>query len=277
MNVYIAEFVGTALLVLLGDAVIANVVLSKTKGSGGGGGGVDRHHLRLGHGSVRRRAVRGQHLAARTSTRQCLSRWPAAGKFEWDLVPGYITAQMLGGIFGAILMWMFYHPHFAATQDADAKLGVFCNAPTYRNMPWALFCEIVGTFVLVFAVMAIQKGKIEPAIAGTATSMTFELTSHCAMARWIHRARHRPVSRRNDRLRDQPGPRPRSAHRARHPARRRQARQRLGLRMGSRHRADPRRPACRVCVSADEPAAGLMIHRRQPHSGQPALTSRRRS
>lgn len=183
MNVYVAEFVGTALLVLLGDAVVANIVLARTKGSGGGGGGA-WIVITLGWAMAVFVAVlcvadiSGAHINPAVSIALA-----SAGKFEWNLVPGYITAQMLGGIFGAVVMWMFYHPHFAATSDPDAKLAVFCCAPTYRNMPWALFCEIVGTFVLVFAVMAMaaHPGKIDAAIAGMAPSMTLQLTSQSAL------------------------------------------------------------------------------------------------
>jgi glycerol uptake facilitator protein len=173
MNAYIAEFVGTALLVLLGDAVVANVVLNRTKGSTGGGGGA-WIVITVGWAMAVFIAVlcvaafSGAHINPAVSIAMA-----SAGKFDANLLPGYIGAQMLGALVGGIVMWMFYHPHFADTADPDAKLAVFCCAPTHRNMPWAVFCEMVGTFVLVFGVLAISAhpGKIEP-IGSVATTLT---------------------------------------------------------------------------------------------------------
>jgi glycerol uptake facilitator protein len=173
MHAYVAEFVGTGLLVLLGDAVVANVVLARTKGSGGGGGGA-WIVITVGWAMAVFIAVlcvsafSGAHLNPAVSIALA-----SAGKFDPTLLSGYIAAQVFGAITGGILMWMFYHPHFAATDDQDAKLAVFCCAPTHRTMLWAVFCEVVGTFVLVFAVMAISAhpGKIEP-VGSVATTLT---------------------------------------------------------------------------------------------------------
>jgi glycerol uptake facilitator protein len=181
MNVYIAEFVGTALLVLLGDAVVANVVLSKTKGNGGGGGGA-WIVITVGWAMAVFIAVlcvadiSGAHINPAVTLAAA-----SAGLFEWRLVPGYIGAQMLGGVVGGVLMYLFYRPHFADTADPNAKLGVFCCAPTHRNMLWATFCEIVGTFVLVFAVMAIQPGQIKPTVGGAGIDMLFTMKSMGAL------------------------------------------------------------------------------------------------
>jgi glycerol uptake facilitator protein len=80
-----------------------------------------------------------------------------AKKFEWDLVPGYIGAQLIGAIVGAILVFLFYGDHYEASDDGDAKLATFATGPAIRNPLRNLFCEAVGTFVLVFAVlMAVQ-------------------------------------------------------------------------------------------------------------------------
>lgn len=154
---YIAEFIGVALLILLGNGVVANVVLAKTKGHGGGGGGA---WIVITFGWAMAVFVAVACVAGLSSTVHLnpavsiAMAW--AGKFDQDLVPGYITAQMLGGICGSFLVFGFYRPHFADTADADAKLAVFCNAPQYRRLGWAMFCEIVGTFVLIFAVLAMQ-------------------------------------------------------------------------------------------------------------------------
>jgi len=182
MHAYVAEFVGTGLLVALGDAVVANVVLAKTKGHGGGGGGA-WVVITLGWamavftGVLCVANISGAHINPAVTLALAV-----AGKFQWSLVGGYIAAQMLGGIVGGIVMWFFYRPHFDDTADPNDKLGVFCCAPQYRDMVWATFCEIFGTFVLVFAVMSIQPGKIEPQIAGLGGSMTLESASQTALA-----------------------------------------------------------------------------------------------
>jgi glycerol uptake facilitator protein len=75
-----------------------------------------------------------------------------AGSFPWAEVPGYIAAQLAGGVLGAILVWLFYHQHYRVTDDADVKLATFCTAPSIRSLPANFFCEAVGTFMLVFPI-----------------------------------------------------------------------------------------------------------------------------
>lgn len=171
MNIaYIAEFVGTALLVLMGDSVVANVNLARTKGHGSGliviafGWGMGLFVAVLCVA-----AYSGAHLNPAISIAAAV-----AGKFEWNLVGGYVVAQMLGGIVGGILVYAFYRPHFADTADPDVKLGVFCCAPQYRNMGWAIFCEIVGTFVLAFAIMSMKAHPAELTHGGV-VSTSFKL------------------------------------------------------------------------------------------------------
>ena len=77
------------------------------------------------------------------------------GGMSWGLVPGYIIAQMLGGFAGAVLVWMFFKDHYDATPDGDTKLGTFCTIPAIRNKGRNLLSEIVGTFVLLFCILAI--------------------------------------------------------------------------------------------------------------------------
>ena len=92
----------------------------------------------------------------------------AAGRFEWALVPGFVTAQLLGGMLGAALVYLFYRDHYHATKDADAKLGTFCTGPAIRNLPLNFVCEVIGTFVLVFAVlMAVEPTLSYKDAAGT--------------------------------------------------------------------------------------------------------------
>ena len=149
MGPFAAELVGTAMLVLLGNGVVANVVLRKTKGEGadwvtiasGWGLGVFVAVFVVGRFS-------GAHINPAVTVGLA-----AAGKFDWALVPGYVAAQMLGGALGAGLVWLQYRDHFGVTDDADAKLAVFCTGPAIRNPLNNLVSEIIGTFVLVFAVL----------------------------------------------------------------------------------------------------------------------------
>jgi glycerol uptake facilitator protein len=154
MHPYLAELVGTAILVLLGDGVVANVLLARTKGHGAGW-----IVIAAGWGMAVFVAVwcvkdaSGAHLNPAVTVGLA-----AAGKFEEGVftaadVPWFIAVQLVGGILGGVIVYLFYRDHFAQTADADAKLGVFCTAPNIRNLPTNLFCEAVGTFVLIFAAL----------------------------------------------------------------------------------------------------------------------------
>jgi glycerol uptake facilitator protein len=151
MQTLLAEFVGTLLLVLLGDGVVANVVLNRTKGQNAGwivitvGWGVA---VALAVYAVGR--ISGAHLNPAVTVGLA-----AIGSFAWADVPGYIAAQMAGGFVGAVLVWLVYLPHWAATPDPAAKLAVFATGPAIRN-PGANFVgEVIGTSVLLFGVLAI--------------------------------------------------------------------------------------------------------------------------
>ena len=149
MNPFLGEVIGTALLVLLGNGVVANVVLSGTKGNGAGwivitwGWGMA---VFVAVFSVA--ALSGAHLNPAVSVGLAV-----AGKFDWARVPLYMLAQMTGAMIGATLVWLTYRPHFARTEDRNAKLACFCTGPAVRDLPSNLFSEVLGTFVLVFAVL----------------------------------------------------------------------------------------------------------------------------
>jgi glycerol uptake facilitator protein len=169
MPPYIAEFVGTTILVLLGDGVVANVLLAQTKGHGAGW-----IVITVGWGMA---VFVGVWCVADISGAQLNPAvtigLAAAGKFEEGVfvaadVPIFIGAQLLGGIVGGTLVYVFYRDHFARTADADAKLGAFCTAPNIRNLPLNLFCETVGTFVLVFAVLFVAEPAFKVSTAGGA-------------------------------------------------------------------------------------------------------------
>jgi glycerol uptake facilitator protein len=149
MSPFVAEIVGTALLLTLGGGVVANVVLKKTKGENGGliviawGWAIAVFvgvfaTARFGEGHLNPAVTLGLAIA---------------GKFPWEQVPLYFAAQMIGAMIGAAIVRIFYHSHFAATEDLDAKLAVFCTGPAIRNYPLNLFSEAVATFVLVFGAL----------------------------------------------------------------------------------------------------------------------------
>ncbi|MFC7422230.1 MIP/aquaporin family protein [Iodobacter arcticus] len=156
MTPLFAEFIGTALLVLLGNGVVANVLLNKTKGQNSGliviafGWAMA---VFVGVFSVA--AISGAHLNPAVSIALAV-----AGKFAWSDVAGYIVAQMLGGMAGAFVMWLIYHKHFESTEDGDLKLAVFCTGPAIRHVAGNLVSEIVATFVLVFAILSMVSPKM---------------------------------------------------------------------------------------------------------------------
>jgi glycerol uptake facilitator protein len=149
MNPLMGEFIGTTLLVLLGNGVVANVLLKKTKGHNSGliviacGWALA---VFIGVFSVT--TISGAHLNPAVSVALAM-----AGKFAWAKVPGYVLAQMLGGMGGAGMMWLIYRKHFDSTDCADTKLATFCTSPAIRNLPENLTSEIVATFILIFAIL----------------------------------------------------------------------------------------------------------------------------
>lgn len=149
MHPYVAEFVGTAILILMGNGVVANVVLRETKGHASGW-----IVITTGWGLAVYTAVLcvAEYSGAHLNPAVTIGLAIAAG-FEWSLVSGYVVAQVAGAIFGGSLVYAFYMPHYAATEDADGKLATFCTAPAIRKPAHNFFCEVVGTFVLVYAVL----------------------------------------------------------------------------------------------------------------------------
>ncbi len=163
MNPYLAEFIGTALLVIFGNGVVANVMLSRTKGSGGGwivitaGWG-----LGVFVGVFCSAPFSGGHLNPGVTVAMA-----AAGKLAGSQVAGYLLAQMLGGVLGGNLVFLFYREHFKVTDNADLKLACFCTAPNIRRLPQAFFCETLGTFLLVLPVFLMTDPTVKiPSAAG---------------------------------------------------------------------------------------------------------------
>jgi len=151
MNSFMAELVGTMLLVILGDGVVAAVVLNKTKAQNSGW-----MVITTGWGMAVAMAVYavGRISGAHINPAITLG-FAVVGKFPWSEVPKYLAAQFLGAFLGAVVVWLAYLAHWPATEDQGAKLGVFSTAPAIRRLPMNLVTEIIGTFVLMFGVLAI--------------------------------------------------------------------------------------------------------------------------
>lgn len=148
MTPFIAEITGTAILILLGGGVVANVVLNKTIGNNSGWIVITTGWALAVYVAV---VVAGPHSGAHINPAVTIGL-AVSGKFPWSDVPLYILAQMLGAMMGAILVWVMYKNHFDATDDADSKKAVFCTAPAIRHTFSNFFSEALGTFVLLFAI-----------------------------------------------------------------------------------------------------------------------------
>ena len=150
---YIAEFLGTMLLILLGDGVVANVTLNK---SGMKGAGSIQITFAWGLAVMVPAFIFGK--ASGASFNPALTIALAAdGSFPWSQVPGYIVAQFAGAFVGAVLVYILFKGQFDATEDQGTKLGVFCTAPSIPNTVLNIVSEAIGTFILVFAIKGIAQ------------------------------------------------------------------------------------------------------------------------
>jgi glycerol uptake facilitator protein len=151
MTAYIGEFIGTMILIILGDGVVAGVLLRNSKAENSGW-----IVITFGWGMAVAIAVYcvGQFSTAHINPAVTIA-FAVTGQFDWALVPGYIIAQFLGAFVGAVLVWLAYLAHWPETEDEGLKLGVFCTAPAIYNTPANVITEIIGTFVLVFGVSGI--------------------------------------------------------------------------------------------------------------------------
>ncbi|MDE3253587.1 MAG: aquaporin family protein [Bacteroidota bacterium] len=155
MSPFIAELTGTALLIILGDGVVANVILHKTKGNNGGLISITfGWAIAVFVGVYATASVSGAHLNPAVTLALA-----SIGKFDWALVPMYLLAQLSGAMLGALIVWLAYRQHFNATEDAATKLGVFCTSPSI-NSPFDNFLsEFIGTFVFILAILFITKSQ----------------------------------------------------------------------------------------------------------------------
>jgi len=156
MITFIFEFIGTAMLILIGNGIVANLVLKDTKGGDSGWTGISlAWGIAVFIGVFISADTSGAHLNPAVTIGLAV-----AGKFTWSLVPGYIIAQILGAMMGNFLIWLNYKKHYEATEDTGAILATFSTQPAIRSPFWNLVTEIIGTFALVFGVFYIAGGAM---------------------------------------------------------------------------------------------------------------------
>ena len=154
------EFVGTAILVLFGDGVVASTVLKKSKGENGGWVVIT---IAWGLAVMLGVFIAGPYSGAHLNPAVTLAL-AAAGTFGWNMVLPYIVAQMCGGFVGAVLVYAYYKDHYDITDDPTTKLSTFCTIPAIRNYGRNLLSEVIGTCVLVFVILALSTDSNTPEV-----------------------------------------------------------------------------------------------------------------
>ncbi|MFZ4587932.1 MAG: MIP/aquaporin family protein [Terrimicrobiaceae bacterium] len=158
MSPPIAEFIGTALLILLGNGVVATVLLEKSKGQGAGWIVITAGWAMAVFVAVFSVArISGAHLNPAVSLAMAVS-----GHLPWAMFAPYVAAQLLGAMAGAFLVWVAFLPHWKITEDPALKLAAFCTAPAVRNAPANFTCEAIGTFVLLFGIFCMKGASGSP-------------------------------------------------------------------------------------------------------------------
>lgn len=168
MNILLGEIVGTMLLILLGDGVVAAVLLAKSKANNSGWIViVTGWAMAVFVGAFAVASVSGAHLNPAVTIGLLVAGNVTAG----DAVM-YIIGQFIGAFIGAVLVFLMYYPHWAETQDKGLKLAVFSTAPAIRSVPWNLVSEIIGTFVLIFGIFLIKGASMQ---GGTGAAVPISL------------------------------------------------------------------------------------------------------
>lgn len=151
MNIFWGELIGTMVMILLGNGVVANVLLSKTKGQNSGW-----IVISAGWGFAVAMAVyisgwaSGGHYNPAVTLGLCIAKLAS-----WEAVPLYLSGQFIGAFLGATLVWLSYFPHWQKTADPQHKLLCYCTQPALRNYLWNFVCEVIGTMVLLIGVLGI--------------------------------------------------------------------------------------------------------------------------
>lgn len=166
MNLFLAEAVGTALILLFGGGVVAGVVLDKSKSNNSGWIVITvAWAIGVTLGIYASGSISGAHLNPAVTLALA-----ASGQFDWALVPLYIAAQFTGAMVAAALVFLAYKPHFAATEDKGAKLAVFSTGPAIRDTVSNFMTEFIATFILLFCILAIGANKftegLNPMVVG---------------------------------------------------------------------------------------------------------------
>lgn len=157
MSHCLAEFTGTAILIFLGDGVCANITLNKSKSQNAGSlFCIIGWSLAVGVPALIFGGISGAHFNPVLTI-----AFAIIGKFPWTEVPGYVGSQMLGGFIGAVLVWIQYQPHWAASKDipSDKILSIFCTTPAIRNYIMNFISEFIATFILIFTILGVGAAK----------------------------------------------------------------------------------------------------------------------
>ncbi len=158
---FVGEIIGTMLLIILGDGVVAGVLLNRSKSQNGGWIVITAAWgLAVAVAVYAVGSISGAHLNPAVTLGLA-----SIGKFPWNDVPLYIAGQFIGAFLGAVIVWLHYLPHWAQTEDKGLKLAVFCTGPAIRNTGANLISEIIGTFMLVLGVLAITANKLAAGFA----------------------------------------------------------------------------------------------------------------
>jgi glycerol uptake facilitator protein len=170
MHALVAEFIGTAILILFGGGVVANVVLNKTKGNSSGWIVIT---WGWAMGVFIAVYVVGQFSGAHINPAVTLAL-AVTGMFQWNMVLPYALAQTAGGAVGGLLVWLAYRDHFAQTDDAGLKLAVFSTGPAIRKTSSNMITEIIGTFILIFGVLYLTSPGFTGTDGGTLSTITID-------------------------------------------------------------------------------------------------------
>ena len=155
MTPFVAEFIGTAFIIIIGNGVVANVVLPKTKGNNGGLISIVLGWMIAVFVGVYMTAdSSGAHLNPAVTFALA-----AAGKFNWSLVPSYLFAQILGAMLGAFIVWMIYKDHINEAESAADQLAIFSTGPSIRRLPQNFITETLATLVFILGVLFIQPAE----------------------------------------------------------------------------------------------------------------------
>lgn len=158
---FLAEVLGTGMLILLGDGVVAGVLLSRSKAQNSGWIVITfAWAFAVFCGVVIAGPISGAHLNPAVTLAFAIN-----GNTPWAEVPVYWAGEMLGAFIGAVFVFLHYYPHWVETENADLKLAVFCTAPAIRSPLWNFVSEAIGTFVLVFVLLALFTAGAQPGLA----------------------------------------------------------------------------------------------------------------